>query len=246
MIGFPRTTNIMKILYRISDAGYSKVKPAYVNNESCLKNFTNVFDACDITIIADNISRETNAMIQRYVDSSSIIHVSIGHGAGTFNIALDIALTYHDDEVVYFVENDYLHRVESPTILAEGIGLGSSFVSLYDHPDKYMNGSVGGNPYVVDGGEVTRVLRSDNCWWKLTNSTSMTFASRVATLRKTESVMRKWTSGDHPNDFSMFLELRDIGESLLTPIPGYSTHGETAWLAPSPVGMNAIEYWSTV
>jgi hypothetical protein len=30
--------NKMKIIYRISDTGYSKVKPEYINNEACLKN----------------------------------------------------------------------------------------------------------------------------------------------------------------------------------------------------------------
>jgi len=30
----------------------------------------------------------------------------------------------------------------------------------------------------------------------------------------------------------MFLELRQQGELLITPIPGYATHGETAWLSP--------------
>ena len=28
----------MKIIYRISDAGYNKVKPDYVTNEACLAN----------------------------------------------------------------------------------------------------------------------------------------------------------------------------------------------------------------
>ena len=28
----------MKIIYRISDAGYNKVKPDYITNENCLKN----------------------------------------------------------------------------------------------------------------------------------------------------------------------------------------------------------------
>jgi hypothetical protein len=30
----------------------------------------------------------------------------------------------------------------------------------------------------------------------------------------------------------MFLELRDKGRSLISPLPGYATHGETAWLTP--------------
>jgi hypothetical protein len=30
----------MKIIYRISDAGYNKVKPDYIDNEKCLKNAT--------------------------------------------------------------------------------------------------------------------------------------------------------------------------------------------------------------
>jgi hypothetical protein len=30
----------MKIIYRISDAGYNKMKPDYINNEACLANAT--------------------------------------------------------------------------------------------------------------------------------------------------------------------------------------------------------------
>jgi hypothetical protein len=33
----------MKIIYRISDTGYNKVKPDYINNENCLKNALQVF-----------------------------------------------------------------------------------------------------------------------------------------------------------------------------------------------------------
>ena len=31
----------MKIIYRISDAGYNKIKPDYIDNEKCLQNFCN-------------------------------------------------------------------------------------------------------------------------------------------------------------------------------------------------------------
>jgi hypothetical protein len=224
----------MKIIYRISDAGYNKVKPDYIDNEKCLKNFCNVFHnhIYDIHIIADNCSEPTIEMINKYIDPSNIEKVSVGHGAGTFNLALDKALKWDDDEIVYFVENDYLHKQNSPTILKEGFNLGASFVALYDHPDKYIDPRSGGNPYCEGGAEDTRVYLTNSCHWKITNSTTMTLASKVSTLKQTENVLRKHTSGTHPNDFSIFIELREINHLLITPLPGYATHGETAWLSP--------------
>ena len=233
-MGHNGNKNKMKIIYRISDAGYSKVKPEYVNNEACLKNALEVFpwSEYDWSIIADNISEETNNMIQKYIPRNYINYVSVGHGAGTFNLALDEALQYKDDEIVYFIENDYLHLQGSPKILEEGFDLGASFVSLYDHPDKYKDPSTGGNPYCEGGAEDTRVYLSESSHWKITNSTTMTFAAKVSTLKKVESTLRKHTDTKHPNDFQMFIELRQNNELLITPIPGYSTHGETAWLSP--------------
>jgi hypothetical protein len=224
----------MKIIYRISDAGYNKVKPDYINNENCLKNFCNVFSnhISDINIIADNCSESTLNMIKKYIDPINIEKVSVGHGAGTFNLALDKILKLNDNEIIYFVENDYLHKPESDKIIKEGFDLGASFVSLYDHPDKYISPNQGGNPYCEGGAEDTRVYLTNSCHWKITNSTTMTFASKVSTLKRVEHILRKWTNTTHPNDFQMFLELRDQNELLVTPIPGYATHGETAWLSP--------------
>lgn len=220
----------MKIIYRISDAGYNKVKPNYINNENCLKNFVSIFGNQNLKIIADNCSKETLQMITKYCHPNKITSVSIGHGAGTFNLALDESLKYNDDEIIYFVENDYLHKPGSDKILEEGFSLGYDYVSLYDHPDKYINGA---NLFVEDGGEVTRVMLTDSCHWKLTNSTTMTFAAKVSTLKKDENILREFTSGTHPNDFQMFLALRNEKQhGLITPIPGYSTHGEVAWLSP--------------
>jgi hypothetical protein len=219
----------MKIIYRISDTGYSKVKPEYISNENCLKNFVSVFGNQNLHIIADNCSEDTMKMITKYVHPNSIETVSVGHGAGTFNLALDMALGFDDETIVYFVENDYLHKPGSDKVLIEGLQIGYNYVALYDHPDKYMNGA---NPFVEDGGEVTRVMLSESCHWKITNSTTMTFAAQVKTLREDESILREYTKGSYPRDFEMFLALREKQHGLITPIPGYSTHGETAWLSP--------------
>jgi len=223
----------MKIIYRISDTGYNKVKPDYINNENCLKNFVYIFGNQNLEIIADNCSKETLQMITKYVHPNRINTVSVGHGAGTFNLALDKALKWDDDEIVYFVENDYIHLHGSPQILKEGFKLGAPYMSLYLHPDKFIPPSQGGNPEVdYDGGYLTRIYRGETELFGMFNSTTMTFAAKVKTLKEDEHILRKWTSGTHPDDFKMFLELRDKGSALLCPLNTYSTHGETRWLAP--------------
>lgn len=222
----------MKIIYRISDSGYNKVKPNYISNEACLLNALDVFstEQHNWLVIADNVSEATKNMIEKYV--LNVKYVSVGHGAGTFNLALDEALQLADEEVIYFLENDYLHKPNSDKIIKEGLELGASFVSLYDHPDKYLPPSQGGNPYCEGGAEDTRVYLTKSTHWKITNSTTMTFAATVSTLKRTEGTLRKYTQGSYPEDFKMFLDLREQGELLISSIPGYSTHGETAWLSP--------------
>jgi len=222
----------MKIIYRISDSGYNKVKPNYINNEACLLNALDTFstEKHDWLVIADNVSEATKQMLERYV--LNIKYVSVGHGAGTFNLALDEALQLTNEEVVYFLENDYLHKPNSDKIILEGLELGASFVSLYDHPDKYLPPSQGGNPYCEGGAEDTRVYLTESTHWKITNSTTMTFASTVKNLIRTKPTLQKYTQGTYPEDFKMFLDLREQGELLISSIPGYSTHGETAWLTP--------------
>ena len=225
----------MKIIYRISDAGYAKVKPDYINNENCLKNFCCIFfdHIHDIHVIADNCSDATIDMIKKYIDLSMIEKTSIGSGAGSFNYALDKALKWSDDEMVYFVENDYIHLKRSPEIIKEMLTRGASYATLYLHPDKFMPPLQGGNPEVgEDGGYPTKIYRGSTELYAMFNSTTMTFASTVATLRDDESILREYTQGTYPRDFEMFLSLRAKGKALLCPLNAYSTHGETAWLAP--------------
>ena len=220
----------MQVIYRISDTGYQKEKPDYISNQNCFENALRTFNKANWWVIADNIGDETSGFLHSKL--KTIEHVSVGHGAGTFNLALNIALNLPDNEIVYFLENDYLHKPEADKILEDGFDLGFDYITLYDHPDKYLNPFEGGNPFCSGRAEDTRVYLGEYCHFKLTNSTTMTFAAKVKTLKEDESILRKWTKDTHPYDFKMFMELKQKGMRLVSSIPGYSTHGETQWLTP--------------
>jgi hypothetical protein len=63
----------MHLLYRISDAGYPKVKPKYINNENCLANAIKAFppSKVDWHIICDNCCKETMDMIFYLMDKNA-------------------------------------------------------------------------------------------------------------------------------------------------------------------------------
>ncbi len=221
----------MKCFYRISDGGNPKVKPDYINNQKCLENFVSVFGKEDLFIVADKVSEKTYEWLKFYTDN--VIRTDFGKGSLSFGYSIDKALEFDDSEIVYLVEDDFLHLPESKKIILEGFGLGAHYVSLYDHPDKYLNADKGGNPYIEDGGEVTRVLLSESCHWKLTNSTTLTFATTVGVLREDCNLWKEVTiKSPHLGSFYGFVQLRERGRTLISSIPGYSTHGETKWMTP--------------
>lgn len=229
----------MLIIYRISEegAGYKKVKPDYINNENCLKNALRIFPEhlYEWLILADNLTLNSQDMIRKYY-KGEIKHLNVGNGAGTFNIALDEALK-SGEEYFYFIESDYVHLPNAGSVLYNAFQLGADYVNLYDHPDKYKPASQGGNPFIEeDGSEVTKVYLGNYCHFKLNFSATMTFGATKKSLQRDEPILRKWTTIDgYPRDFDMFTELtKQLGRTMLCPIPGYATHGETAWLAPLP------------
>lgn len=217
----------MTIFYRISNNSYQKVKPPYITKLNCLKNFLNKFNG-SVNILCDNL---TDLDLKNFIVSNSRLHPTFTNlgNSPSFRYCLSKALELNDNETVYFVEDDYIHRTNAETVLNEGIDLGADFVTLFDHPDKYVDGI---NPYVDGGGEETKVFLTKSCHWKFTNSTTMTFASKAKTLKECEKYMTPFLLGSHPGDFNMFIKLRELGKSLISPIPGYSTHGETIALSP--------------
>ena len=233
-----KMTTQMITYYRISDNSY--VKPRFGDKRRCLENFLTVFSPPpgELVIVADRCGEPTVEMIRDVCKSTSVdlpdscLHrTDIGHGAGSWRYTAQLALQKPDNQPIYFLEDDYLHLPGSKALILEGLAI-APYSTLYDHPDKYVPREQGGNPFVQNGGESTRLLRTASSHWKLTNSTTMTFATTTGVLRNDLNIWDVHTRGSHPNDFAAFIDLYRKGRTLVVSIPGRSTHCDSQWPTP--------------
>lgn len=229
----------MKIIYRISDGSHKKDKLPHATKRHCLENALQVFAGARFHILADNCSPATLEWLRGL--GQSVEETALGN-SGAFRRALELGAAEDPAQVVYLLEDDYLHLPGSARAIAEGLAI-ADYVSLYDHPDKYdVSPDRKPNPKVRDGGEATRVLLTPSTHWKLTNSTTMTFAATARVLREDLPVWRRYTGRRVPRDYKAFRYLLAHRawtgfftrrcRRLVTPIPGLATHAELRFLSP--------------
>jgi GT2 family glycosyltransferase len=225
------------VVYRISDNSSKRERIA--TKEQCLANFLSAwceagqYGADKVLILMDTLSAETQTMVSRVITpwlsvgtDIQTFQINAGSSEEAFRRALKEAtrLSIPDDVYVYLVEDDYLHRAGSRSVLLEGLAK-ADYVTLYDHPDKYTQGFVA--PAMLF---LTRSVH-----WRTVGSTTGTFAAAVGTLRKDSATWWFYTNGQHGRawDHAAFSWLlQKDGRTVISPVPGFSTHADKAWLAP--------------
>jgi hypothetical protein len=186
--------------------------------------------AGSMRIIADRCERTTVAMLTN--TGIPLILTDAGN-AGSFRAALEMATECEDDELIYFCEDDYLHQHGVEKILEEGIKR-ADYVSLYDHPDKYTR--------FYNGGEYSKVIRTESSHWRFTASTCMTFAAKAKTLKQDKEVWLNHTSESHPWDHKIFTDLAKLGRKLAVPLPGWACHTDLTF--SGTIGKTLMEPWA--
>lgn len=224
----------MKVFYRISDKSYPKIKLPGATKKFCLQNFRDCFRRDEIIIVADNVDVDTVDFIQ----GLGIQHHLICEGnAGSLLYAIGQAtVLWDDDEIVYFVEDDYLHHHRAGEVMKEGLFV-ADYWTAYDHPDKYMT--------QYGHGEDCRVTRTPATHWRTSISTTMTFASTVKALKEDYDIWEYYLKGrQHPPDHEIFCALgtRAIPKKLAVAIPGLACHTDLTFSGAS--GMDMIDEWA--
>lgn len=234
----------MQILYRISSNSYKKERLPIATKEYCLKNFIeNVLTSDDfMTIMADSVDQELGGFISQFESNNiKIMPINLRSNGASFRFQLEYVRSLELNEVVMFQEDDYIYKAPSwpyglsskYSKMIERALKFADYISLYDHPDKYLPPEAGGNKLVSpEGTEKTEIFCTADSHWKYTNSTTCTFAARVETILKDAKIWHEFCKTDHPYDFQAFLALGCKGRKIATAIPGRATHADIGWISP--------------
>jgi len=240
-------------------------------DEPALYHWLIVCDKCDEDLM-DHVRAEARAADPR--GKVTVVETAFGNGAASFRFALQtiVGSSVPSWAFVYMVEDDYVHVPHALGVIFDGLSV-ADFATGYDHPDKYGHRTTG-NPRAAlpagsrdtlvplgnnvplvsspptfasamseDGG---RVMLGATGHFRETNSTTMTFATRVSCLRAVASEILPFVSESHPHDFFLWIYLRAVhNRRLVHALPSVSTHGETAFLAPRP-RLPAGQTWASV
>jgi hypothetical protein len=126
-----------------------------------------------------------------------------------------------DNQIIYFLEDDYLHIPGWANVLLDAFTRPFDYITLYDHPQHYIINEPG------------HVVPTNLCHWREIPYTTNTFAAKVKTLKEDLEIHRKHSIGyEFTWDEGKFLELKEKGRTLVSAIPGYSTHCHANYLSP--------------
>ncbi|MDE3045302.1 MAG: hypothetical protein KGJ02_01465 [Verrucomicrobiota bacterium] len=194
----------------------------------CYENLLDTFDPAkaNLTFWLD-IAKGTDHFLQQET-KYPVLQTKAGSEAASFLHLLNHieTLSLHPETILYFVEDDYLHRAGWLDILLEGMQLpGAHYVTLYDHCDKY---------FLPQYQSLTsKLFISPSCHWRTIPSTTQTFAVRWKQLQRDLPIHRRFSTGrEITADHQKFTQLTRRGRTLVSSIPGWSTHAEPAFASP--------------
>lgn len=223
----------MKIEVFLRHCYYSKIqeqpnkeRPSWWNKEKVFQNFKNTLNPenTNYTIIYDEFYGKIENTFLKQEENVHII--SAGGEAKSFLRTLEYVLQkdLDDETIIYFLEDDYVHRPGWDIILQEGFTLPVSYVTLYDHKDKYTE---------MYSDLMSKILITENSHWKPIPSTTNTFATKFKTLKEDKKIHYQYSFNVEPTaDHQKFLELNQKNKYLISCLPGYSTHCVNEWISP--------------
>lgn len=202
------------------------VRPEWFSYEKCYHSVKNA--DVDLTILLDGTKQNHHF---QFDPEDKIIEFTGGGDAESFLFCLNFIKdqNLNPEDIVYIVEDDYLHLKGWDQMLSEAFNtFDVDYVTLYDHPDKYF--------LPMYDNLQSKLLHSPSIHWRTTPSTCNTYSGKWKTFQKHWNTHIKYCLPENTHDgydHTKFLDLWQQGSNLISPIPGYSTHCELSFLTPT-------------
>ena len=213
-----------------SSNSHNKPRPDWFDREKIFESFISTLDErVDYTAFHDSGNGEIE---EHFLNNKNVNKISKkgGNDAQSFLNLLNhvVEQNYEDNDIIYFLEDDYLHRQGWVDVLLEGFEyIGADYYTLYDHPDKYY--------LPMYENLQSKIIATPSSHWRTVPSTTNTYACRFKTLKQHFDIhvqycdlVEKWTK-----DHDKFIHLWKIGSNLVSSLPGYSTHVEGNMFSPT-------------
>jgi glycosyltransferase involved in cell wall biosynthesis len=201
------------------------VRPSWFSYENCYQSIKNA--NVDLTILLDGTKENHHFQFE---SNDNIIEYTAGGDAASLLFCLNVIndSNLNDDDIVYIVEDDYLHRSGWENIMQQAFdSFDVDYVSLYDHPDKY---------FLPMYSELqSKILYTKSSHWRTTPSSCNTYAGKWKTFKKHWDTHIKYCLPENTHDgydHTKFIDLWNQGSNLISCLPGYSTHCENQFLSP--------------
>lgn len=213
-----------------SNASAHKGRFEGFSHEKCFENLmqTTDFDRVGCTFLLDTHFAKSKPHFVQKQTRFPVIEIDAGEEGKSFLALLDHVMErqFSDDTILYFLEDDYLHKEGWVDVLLEGFSIREAdYVTLFDHRDKYF--------HEMYRDLKSRLFHTETCHWRTTPSTTNTYAMRVKTLRQDIDIHRKFSKDQKITlDHEKFLALKEQGRTLISSIPGWATHAEPDFASP--------------
>jgi glycosyltransferase involved in cell wall biosynthesis len=210
----------------VTRAKHLNTRPDWFSYEKCYQSLKSSNDI-DLTIMLDGTLANHHFEFDK---KDKVIEFEGGSDFTSFFNCLDAIekSNPNDDDIIYLVEDDYLHKPGWSDILLEAFkSFSVDYVTLYDHKDKY---------FLPMYDELqSKILVTKNAHWRTIPSTCNTYAGKWSTFKKHWPIHQKYCKPENAigaYDHSKFIELWKSGSNLISCIPGFSTHCEKEFLSP--------------
>ena len=206
-----------------------RVRPFWYNKTQVFENFKNTLnpDLVNYTIVYDEFYGSINKTFLSQEKNVKII--KCGSECDSFLETLNIiqSQNFDDEQIIYLLEDDYIHRPGWCDIMLEGFNLKSHYLTLYDFDRMSQEYSC-------------KIFTTLSSHWREVPVTTNTFACKYKTIIEDIEIHQKYSingvkekEGFHfSRDYDKFWELHRQKRYLISPMPGWSTHCDKNAISP--------------